>query len=175
MNLSEQHRKFFRNEQFIYAFLINVVINGAIAGLILRGNDQIPLWGDAAMAPDLLATGVLLPLLMTVIVSRVITGQVERGKLPPLTSELIPPRGLHQKSSVVRGLVLATFGTLCASVPLVVMLDLTQAQPIAYGTFVSFKALWGGALAAVLSPPLAWWALCAASLEAPVPADAATG
>ena len=172
MQLSDDPRRFFRNAQFIHAFVINVVINGVIAGLILRGHDTIPLWGDASMAPDLLATGILLPLFMTVIVSRIIAKQVESGKLPPLPSELIAANGLHRKSSMVRGLVLAAFGTLCGSLPLVVMLDLAQAQPLSYEAFVGFKAFWAGTMAALLSPPLAWWALCAASEVTPAPGPA---
>ena len=35
------------------------------------------------MAPDLLTTGVLLPVFMTLIVSRIIGGQVAKGTLAP--------------------------------------------------------------------------------------------
>ena len=163
MDLSDRHRHFLQIEQFVHAFLINVVMNGLIAWVILRGHDAIPLWGEAAMAPDLLATGVLLPLVMTLIVSRVIRRQVESGKLPALTPEQIAPRGLHHQPIFVRGLVLALFGTLFGSLPLVALLDLADAQPVSVGAFLVFKALWGGALAALVSPPMAWWALSAAS------------
>lgn len=163
MDLSDRHRHFLRMEQFVHAFVINLVINGLIAWLILRGNASVPLWGDAAMGPDLLATGVLLPFLMCLIVSHLITRQVEKGSLPPLPPEQIAPRGLHQRSVLVRGLVLVLFGTLCGSLPLVVLLELANAQPISVSGFVAFKAVWAGGLAAMLSPPMAWWALAAAS------------
>ena len=163
MELSPQHRRFFRNDQFLHAFAINFVFNGAIAWLLLRSLDTIPLWGDTSMGVDLLATGVLLPFLMCVIVSRVITGQVASGKLPPLAAEQIAATGLHQRPSWVRALVLVVFGTLCGSLPLVAILELSNAQPVPVNAFVVFKALWAGALAAMISPPLAWWALAAAS------------
>ena len=167
MELSDRHRQFFRNEQFLHAFGINVAINGAIAWGILREHETIPLWGDAAMGPDLLATGVLLPVLMTLIVSHLIGRQVASGALPPLDRQMVAARGLHRRPALVRGLVLAGFATLCGSLPLVAILDLASAQPVSLGGFVAFKALWAGALAAIVSPPMAWWALAAASERAP--------
>lgn len=163
MKLSDRHRQFFRNDQFLHAFGINVVINGVIAWAILREHETIPLWGDAAMGPDLLATGVLLPVFMTLIVSRIIGSQVASGKLPPLEREIIATHGLHQRSALVRGIVLALFATLCGSLPLVALLDLASAQPVSLAGFVAFKALWAGALAAIVSPPMAYWALAAAT------------
>ena len=163
MKLSDRHRQFFRNDQFLHAFGINVAFNGVIAWLILREHEAIPLWGEAAMAPDLLATGILLPVIMTLIVSRVIGGQVAKGTLPPLDREIIATHGLHQRPALVRGLVLALFATLCGSLPIVALLDLASAQPVSLWGFVTFKALWAGALAAIVSPPMAYWALAAAT------------
>ena len=166
MDLSDRHRHFFLMDQFVYAFGINVVINGVIAWLILRAHDTIPLWGDAAIAPDLLATGVLLPFLMCQIVSRVIVRQVASGKLPALDAAQVPARGLHRRSVHVRALVLAVFATICASAPLVVLLELASAQSVPVDAFVGFKAVWAGGLAAMISPPMAWWALASASQPA---------
>ena len=163
MDLSDAHRRFFMMDQFVVAFFVNVVINGVIAWLILREHAAIPLWGDASMGPDLLATGVLLPFLLCEIVSRVIARQVESGKLAPLEAQQIPERGLHRRSVHVRALVLFAFGTACFSAPLVVLLDLADAQPVGMGAFVAFKAVWAGLLAAMISPPTAWWALASAS------------
>ncbi|MEM9173716.1 MAG: hypothetical protein AAGC67_00640 [Myxococcota bacterium] len=174
MELSDPHRRFFRNDQFLHAFVINVLINGAIAWAILRSHATIPLWGQAAMGPDLLATGVLLPVFMTLIVSRLIRGQVERGTLPPLAPALIAERGMHRRPAIVRALVLAAFATLCGSLPLVALLELADARPVSLAGFVAFKALWAGAMAALLSPPMAWWALAAASERAPSEAKAAS-
>ena len=97
MELSEDHRRFFRNDQFIHAFVINAVLNGGIAWAILRSHETVPLWGEGAMGPDLIITGILLPLLMCLIVSKVITGQVASGKLPPLLQDQIASRGMHRR------------------------------------------------------------------------------
>jgi len=59
--------------------------------------------------------------------------------------------------------VLALFATLCGSLPIVALLDLASAQPVSLWGFVIFKALWAGALAAIVSPPMAYWALAAAT------------
>ncbi|MBB83732.1 MAG: hypothetical protein CL931_07975 [Deltaproteobacteria bacterium] len=172
MELSTRHRQFFRNDQFLHAFVINVIINGAIAWAILREHEVIPLWGESAMGPDLLATGVLLPVFMTLIVSRIITGQVAKGDLPPLDTTMITERGMHRRPVIVRAGLLALFATFCGSLPLVALLHLASAQPVSLGGFVTFKALWAGAMAALLSPPMAWWALATASENAPANAKA---
>lgn len=163
MDLSDQHRRFLVMDQGVHTFAINTVLNGAIAWLILRGHEEVPLWGDAAMGPDLLATGVLLPLLMCQIVSRIIAKGVASGKIPPLEAQNISTRGMHRRSLLVRSLVLAVVATACASAPLVSLLHLANAQPVAFGSFVLFKALWAGLLAAMISPPMAFWAIAAAS------------
>ena len=165
MELSERHRHFLFIEQGLHALGINVVINGAIAWLILRGHDSIPLWGESSMGVDLLATGVLLPFAMCQIVSRVIAKQVRDGKLPPLPAEQITTHGLHHRSIMIRSLILTLFGFVCGAAPVVALLTLADAGPVPVTAFVLWKAVWAGLLAMVVSPPIAWWALSAASLE----------
>ena len=114
-------------------------------------------------------------LLTCLIVSRLIASQVRSGKLPPLASDQIGSRGWHHQSILKRGLFLGVVGVLFASAPVVVALEIAQAQPIELYTFVGFKAIWAGLFAAVLTPLIAWWALSSASMSlqaADVSADA---
>jgi hypothetical protein len=180
MELSDRHRHFLRIEQGVVPTIFNVLINGVIAWAILRAHVRVPLWGEPSVGVDLLATGFLLPFLTCVIVSRLIGGQVRSGKLPPLESHQIASRGWHRQSSVKRGLFLGFVGIVFASAPLVAALDLAQAQPIALYSFVGFKAIWAGLLAAVVTPVIGWWALAAASISpsvstVPVAAPAEVG
>jgi hypothetical protein len=141
------------------------VINGVIAWAILRAHAEIPLWGEASVGVDLLATGFLLPLLTCLIVSRLIASQVRGGKLPPLASDQIGSRGWHHQSILKRGLFLGVVGVVLASAPVVAALEIAHAQPIELYTFVGFKAVWAGLFAAVLTPLIAWWALSSASMS----------
>lgn len=166
MILSEQHRHFLRVEQCIHPGLFNFVINGAIAWLITRSHATLPLWGDGGIGIDLIATSILLPLLTAVIVSRVIRGQVTKGKIAALDPAKIDERGLHHRSAWIRGGVLALVVLAVSGGPLVLLLHLAEAQPIEQLAYVGFKALWAGGIAMLISPVIAWWALCAASKDA---------
>ena len=117
------------------------------------------------MGVDLLATGFLLPFFTCIIVSRLTRGQVESGKLPPLEASQIRPLGIHERSSLVRGALIGVLGVIFAAAPLVALLDLAQAAPVPLISFVSFKAIWAGLFAMVVSPIIAWWALSAASSD----------
>ena len=165
MELSDRHRHFLRIDQGVVPAIFNVVINGVIAWAILRAHAHVPLWGEPSVGVDLLATGFLLPFLTCLIVSRLIGGQVRNGKLPPLESHQIASRGWHHRSSLQRGLFLGFVGVVFASAPIVAALEIARAQPIALYSFVGFKAIWAGLLAAVLSPLIAWWALASASMS----------
>ncbi len=167
MVLTEQHRHFLRVEQCIHPGLFNFVINGVIAWLITRSHAALPLWGDGSIGIDLIATSLLLPLLTAVIVSRVIRGQVTKGKIAVLNPAQIDERGLHHRSAWVRGLVLAIVVLAIAGGPLVLLLHLAEAQPVDTLSYVGFKAVWAGGIAMLISPVIAWWALCAASISAP--------
>jgi len=142
------------------------VINGVIAWLILRNHPQVPLWGNVSMGVDLLATGFFLPFAMCMIVSRTIRSEVVKGKLPALKPDQIEIRGMYRRSILVRSLVLGVAGVVFVAAPLVVLLDLAHAQPVAFLHFVGFKAVWAGLLTLLVSPILAWWALQASSAQA---------
>jgi hypothetical protein len=165
MHLSDRHRSFLIIEQSVFAGIINLVINAVIVWVLMRSHAEIPLWGDVSMGVDLMATGFLLPFFTCIIVSRLTRGQVESGKLPALEPEQIRPLGLHRRSSLVRGLLVGVVGVIFFSTPLVVALDMAQAQPVPFTSFLAFKAIWAGLFAMIISPVIAWWALAAASSD----------
>lgn len=165
MEISDQHRKFLRIDQCLVPFVINVVINGGIAWALLRAHAEIPLWGNPSVGIDLIATGFLLPFFTCMIVSRIVGAQVKSGKLPPLETDQIGSRGFHHRSILGRALFLGASCVLFASAPMVAALEMANAQPIEFYSFVWFKAIWGGLLAALLTPLVAWWALSSASMS----------
>jgi hypothetical protein len=163
MHLSDRHRSFLIIEQSVFAGIINLVINAVIAWLLMRSLVEVPLWGETSMGADLLATGFILPFATCLIVSRLTRSQVESGKLPALEASQIRPLGFHRRSSLVRAILMGVVGVIFASAPLVVLLDLAQAAPVPLMSFVTFKAIWAGLFAMIVSPIIAWWALSAAS------------
>lgn len=165
MYLSDRHRSFLIIEQSVFAGIINVVINAAIVWLLMRSLTEIPLWGVTSMGGDLLATGFLLPFFTCMIVSRLTRSQVNNGKLPALEPGQIRPLGMHRRSSLFRAILMGVIGLVFASAPLVVLLDLAQAEPVPFLSFLAFKAIWAGLFAMVVSPIIAWWALSAASSD----------
>lgn len=168
MEISDHHRKFLRIDQCLVPGIINVAINGGIAWALLRAHTEIPLWGDPSVGIDLIATGFLLPFFTCMIVSRIVGGQVRSGKLEPLASDQIGSRGFHHRSILERALFLGTACVVFASAPMVAALEMANAQPIAFYSFVGFKAIWGGLLAVLLTPLIAWWALSSASMARPL-------
>lgn len=165
MHLSDRHRSFLIIEQSFFAGLINLVINGVIAWLLMRSLTEIPLWGETSMGVDLLATGFLLPFFTCMVVSKLTRGQVQNGKLPALEPSQIRPVGFHRRSSLFRAILVGVIGVIFASGPLVALLDLAQAAPVPLMSFITFKAIWAGLFAMVVSPIIAWWALSAASSD----------
>jgi hypothetical protein len=165
MHLSDRHRSFLIIEQSAIAGIINVVINGVIVWLLMHSLTEIPLWGDVSMGGDLLATGFLLPFLTCLVVSALTRRQVQSGKLPALEASQIRPLGIHRRSSLFRATLMGVVGVTFFSGPLVVLLDLAQASPVPFLSFLYFKAIWAGIFAMIVSPIIAWWALSAASSD----------
>ncbi len=165
MHLSDRHRSFLIIEQSVFAGIINVVINAAIGWLLMRSLSAVPLWGNPSMGVDLLATGFLLPFFTCIVVSRLTRRQVESGKLPALEPDQIRPLGVHRRSSIIRAIMMGSIGVIFFSTPLVVLLDLAQASPVPFTSFLIFKAIWAGIFSMIGSPLIAWWALAAASSD----------
>jgi hypothetical protein len=168
MEISDDHRRFLRIDQCLVPGIINIVINGGIAWALLRAHAEIPLWGSPSVGIDLIATGFLLPFFTCMIVSRIVGGQVRSGKLSPIAADQIGSRGFHHQSILKRALFLGVACVVFTSAPLVAALEMANAQPIAFYSFVGFKAIWGGLLAVLLTPLIAWWALSSASMSQPV-------
>ena len=163
MALSEKHRHFLLVEQGAVPTVFNFALNGAIAWALFRSAEAVPLWGESSLGVDLLATAFLLPFLTCVIVSAIVAKHVRDGKVPPLAAEQLPNTRWHEGSSWRRGLVLGVAGVVFGALPLVWVLHIASAQPLAVPAFVAFKATWAAMLALLFTPVVGWWALANAS------------
>jgi hypothetical protein len=167
--MSPRHRSYLLIEQGIGSGIFNVLLNAGIAWLMFRGMATVPLWGDQSIAGDTIGTAFFLPLLTTLIASRIVYGHVRKGHVPawPDDAARWVPRPLW-----LRGFV---FGVVCALVvgwPFTQALAASGVDGMSLGGFVTFKALFAGVLATFVTPVVAWAALAdvvARSVEATVP------
>jgi len=166
MALSGPHQRFLIIEQGAVPTVFNFALNGAIAWALFRSAEGVPLWGESSLGVDLLATAFLLPFLTCLIVSAIVARHVRDGKVPPLAAEQLPSTRWHARSSLRRGLALGVAGVVFGALPLVWVLHLASAQPLAVPAFVAFKATWAAMLALLVTPIVGWWALANASQRA---------
>jgi hypothetical protein len=163
MALSDRHQKFLVIEQGAVPTVFNFALNGAIAWALFRSAAEVPLWGESSLGVDLLATAFLLPFLTCLIVSAIVARHVRDGKVPPLGAAQLPQTGWFERSALQRALVLGAAGVVFGALPLVWVLSMAEAQPLAVSEFVTFKAVWAALLALVVTPVVGWWALANAS------------
>ncbi len=157
--MSEAHRRFFLVEQGAIPFAFNFVLNGAIAWALFRNASEVPMLGESSVVVDTLATSFLLPLLTCLIVTPMLAKQVASGKVAPL---VVTPSGVAARllsgGALLRGVVLGAAGVALAGV---VVLALLQFSPASWEktSFLWFKASYAAALAALVSPAIAWLAI----------------
>ena len=141
----------------------NTVFNGLIAWLLLRNGPSLAWGGEHSFAVDVLATALLLPLIVALIVIPLQRSKLRKGKLQPITlgdgsllqgfADRLPVSTF--KSALIFGLL-----GLCAIAPLTLagfyMLGVQQVAPLDYAIF---KGLWAGLMAGVLVVPMVLLAL----------------
>jgi hypothetical protein len=171
-DLPEEHRRW----MFVNAVLIAAVVNGVLSALIAwlgtMDQDQIPLWAtplkDTSTEVDTIGTFFILPFLTTLVITSVIWHELRAGRLmrldhpSPALARRLPETRLR------RGLVIGAIVTLVLAPPAVLILALIDFSGLSQGEFVLYKAILGIVLGAVVTPPIARFAMADS-----VPAEAA--
>ena len=162
--MSPAQRKYLLLEQGVGAAVVNFVLNAGIAALIFHRYDVVPLWGQQSIVGDTIGTTFMLPLLTCLIVTRLARGQIRAGKVAALgwTRTSHPLLTWLPDNTGRRGLVL---GLVCAALvapPAVWVLSALDIGTMSFWRFVLFKATFAAALAAVITPVIALWAIAAA-------------
>lgn len=166
MALSPGHRRFLLIDQCAIPAFINLIANGGISWIANHSAKSISIWGSPGVAPDLILTGFLLPVIICLITSAQIKGKVRSGQLAAVPLSRLPLLKWFQRPAWVRALMLGISGVVLAAGPVVLALTLAQAESFPFWSLVLFKGLWSMLLAAVVCPLIAWWALANASLQA---------
>lgn len=160
--LEPERRRLLFVEHGFGAAVVNFALNAAIAWLVFPAA-PVPLWGTMSIAGDTLATGFLLPFVTCLVVDRSMRAQVARGRVRALPPEQLPKSPWASWSSARRGLALGAMCVLLAAIPVVACLASAGVADLPRWSFVCFKAAFAAALGAVVTPPIAWWALVRAS------------
>jgi len=165
-------RRYLLIEQGVGAAVFNFVLNAAIAWGMFRSAAVVPLWGQQSIMGDTIGTCFLLPLLTSLIATRLVRGHVRAGKVAPLgwSRASHPLLGWLPRSTARRGVAL---GLACVVVlaPLAFLaLSLLGVVSLPFWRFVAFKGGFAALAAALVTPLVALWAIA----EAPAPREPAT-
>lgn len=155
-------RRFLIVDQGIVGFVINFLINAAIAWYFFRAMAEVPLIGGSQnILGDIIGTFFLLPLIACVIVTPVVRRQVRSGKLAAFHWDRSGHRvfRLFPRSSFFRGVVLGIACTLVLGLPLFAIFLAAGVHSLSYWQFVFVKGIYAGTLAALIIPVMAYAAL----------------
>lgn len=158
MPLGAAQRRFLWIEQGAVPFAVNVVLNAAIGWAMFRGVAAVPLWGVSSIGGDTLGTSFFLPAITCLIVTPLVRGQARRGAAPvfgPLAGWLRP----FQRPLPLRALALGLACIPLAGGAAVALLAVLGVGALDFAPFLAWKALYAGALAALVQPAVALLAL----------------
>jgi hypothetical protein len=143
--------------------LSNAIFN-ALAVWLMKKNGPDLLWGGAnSFAVDIVATALLLPFIVALIVIPLQRGKLKQGKLQPI--DLGPASGMQAladrfPSSTFKSAALFGLAGMLLVAPLTLagfhLLGVEQIAPLYYAMF---KGLWAGIVAAVMVVPMVLIAL----------------
>jgi hypothetical protein len=169
--VSPAQRRYLLIEQGVGVAVFNFGLNAAIAWLLFRGAQVVPLWGQQSIAGDTIATSIILPFLTCLIATRIVSGHVRAGKVAPLawSRDSRPWLGWLPDGTFARALALGAAGLILFAPPTIVLLSALGVTDFGLGHFVIFKASFAAAEALVVTPIVALWAIAAR------PASAAAG
>jgi hypothetical protein len=169
--VSAAHRRYILLEQGLGAAIFNFLLNGAIAWLLFRRLETVPLWGAESIAGDTIGTSLLLPFLTCLIVTRLARRALRAGRLGPLgwTRVSHPVLRWLPQGTAARGGALAAICLVALAPPTLAGLAALGVESLRLWPFVAFKASFAAAAAAVVTPIVALWAIAE---PAPLPACA---
>lgn len=158
--MSHDYRKYLVGQAVIGAG-INFMLNGAIGWMLYRHLPRTPLYGEQSIAGDIVVTSFLLPVLICLIATPLIRNEVRKARLPA-ASWLRPgsSRAAHVLGNLLlRAVVLGVLSALLVSPVAIWTLQRLGVDGLQLWSFVAFKATVAAALAAVITPIVAAWAL----------------
>ena len=141
----------------------NAIFNGLIAWLLIKNGPALAWGGEHSFAVDVIATALLLPLIVALIVIPLQRSKLRKGKLQPIslgsTSRIQALADRFPASTFKSALLFGLLG-MCVIAPLTLLgfylVGVQQVPPLNYAIF---KGLWAGAMAGALVIPMVLCAL----------------
>jgi len=138
--------------------LANAVCNGLICYWLIKDKGTVTWWGSSNFGGDLLATGFILPFIVTLIVIPLQRAKVQKGKITNIDGNQVP-RLLHRFLSFPQSIwanatlfgLIGTFAIGGATLLLLAALGIESFTPLQYAWF---KGLWAGLMAGILVGPM---------------------
>jgi len=155
-SLTPAQRRFVLLDNGVGAFVVNLLLNGAIAWLLFRNATHVPMWGQSSVAGDTIATAFLLPAITCLIVTPVARGRVRTGRVAAVGAALwrwIP------RNMVWRALLIGLICLLVLSPLTLFVLGTLGVGEWSPWHFVYFKAMFAAVEGALVTPFLALWAI----------------
>lgn len=141
----------------------NTFFNGVIAWLLLRHGPALAWGGEHSFAVDVIATALILPLIVALIVIPLQRGKLRKGKLQAIhlgSGSFFQSLADRFPASTFKSALLFGLLGMCVIAPLTLLgfylFGVQQVEPLHYAIF---KGLWAGAMAAVLVIPMVLLAL----------------
>src|SRR6266487_2373185 len=97
--LSHEQQRFLLFDEIVGSTIVNFPLNAAIAWFAFRSAERVSLWGRSSIAADTLVTAFVLPLLTSLIATRIARARIAGGKLSRISSGWLvwlPRSSLHR-------------------------------------------------------------------------------
>lgn len=159
--LSDAQRTFITKDQTIAPAVFNFVLNAGLGWAVFRHLQEVPLWGDPSISGDIVGTLFFLPFFTCLIVTPLVKRAARAGKVEGLTIAPAehPLLRLFPRSIWARALVVGLASVVLLGGPLIGLLSVLGVQGWSVGTAITIKGIYAGAIAALVTPYLALYAL----------------
>jgi hypothetical protein len=141
----------------------NTIFNGLAAWLLMKNGPDLRWGGEHSFVVDIIATGLLLPFIVALIVIPLQRSKLNKGKLQPINlghGSLMQALADRFPATTFKSAVMFGLMGMLLIAPLTLagfyLLGVEQVQPRQYAIF---KGLWAGLIAAVLVVPMVLIAL----------------
>lgn len=139
--------------------LTNAFFNGVICWWLISDKGPLSWWGTHSFGVDLIATGFILPLIVTLIVVPLQRRKVRSGKVTPLKATQVTNRYFKLFANAPAPLwqcavYFGITGIALVALPTLGLLWVAGIEQFSAVQFAVFKGLWAGLLAASLTGPM---------------------
>jgi hypothetical protein len=157
-DLPLEHRRWIVVNALIVTAFVNLVLNGLLAWMSVRGHTAVPIWGLPGLGKtnvvvDTVGTFFFLPFFTCAMCTTTVWAEVRSGRLPRLEALPVPPQLAHGR--LRRGAILGA-ATVALLTPIaVIVLAVGSFSHVGTTEFVLYKMMLGVVLGALLTPAIA--------------------